>query len=109
MPVLEKIGIDYRPPIQTRHTFATLMLSAGEDIGWVRNMMGHSSLQMIFERYYAWIPKPTRLDGQAFTRYAENTIDKTSQKAMSTEIEPEKPTPVPVVREWGGRAFSLSR
>jgi integrase len=42
------------------------MLSAGEDIGWVQNMMGHSSLQMIFTRYYAWIPRKTRRDGSAF-------------------------------------------
>jgi integrase len=63
---LEKAGLEYRPPIQTRHTFATLMLSAGEDIGWVQSMMGHSSLQMIFTRYYAWIPRKTRNDGSAF-------------------------------------------
>ena len=66
IPALEKAGFEYRPPIQTRHTFATLMLSAGEDIGWVQNMLGHSSLQMIFTRYYAWIPKKTRRDGSAF-------------------------------------------
>ena len=63
---LEKAGLEYRPPIQTRHTFATLMLSAGEDIGWIQSMMGHSSLQMIFTRYFAWIPRKTRNDGSAF-------------------------------------------
>ena len=69
IPALEKAGIEYRPPIQTRHTFATMMLSAGEDIGWVQNMLGHSSLQMIFQRYYAWVPEQTRSDGQAFMKY----------------------------------------
>ncbi len=63
---LEKAGLKYRPPMQTRHTFATMMLSSGEDIGWVQMMMGHSSLQMIFTRYYAWIPTKTRNDGSAF-------------------------------------------
>ena len=63
---LEKAGLEYRPPIQTRHTFATMMISAGEDIGWVQSMMGHSSLQMIFTRYYAWMPRKTRSDGTAF-------------------------------------------
>ena len=52
--------------MQTRHTFATMMLSAGQDPGWVQNMLGHSSLQMLFSRYYAWIPKKTRTDGAAF-------------------------------------------
>ena len=65
-PALEKAGLEYRPPIQTRHTFATIMLSAGEEMGWVQNMLGHSSLQMIFTRYYAWIPRKTRKDGSAF-------------------------------------------
>lgn len=63
---LEKAGLQYRPPIQTRHSFATMMLSAGEDIGWVQSMLGHSSLQMIFTRYFAWIPRKTRNDGSAF-------------------------------------------
>jgi integrase len=63
---LEKAGLEYRPPIQTRHTFATMMLSSGEDIGWVQAMMGHSSLQMIYTRYYKWVPKKTRNDGSAF-------------------------------------------
>jgi hypothetical protein len=49
-----------------------MMISAGEDVGWVQNMLGHSSLQMIFQRYYAWMPKGTRSDGQAFIRYVEN-------------------------------------
>ena len=79
---LKKAGLDYRPPIQTRHTFATMMLSAGEDIGWVQNMMGYASLQMIFTRYYAWIPKKTRSDGMAFMNLVERhqKIDTTSHQ-----------------------------
>lgn len=78
-PALEKAGLEYRPPIQTRHTFATMMLSAGEDIGWVKNMLGHSSLQMIFTRYYAWIPSTTRADGSAF---AKSIISEASEKVL---------------------------
>lgn len=47
---------------------AMMMLSSGEDIGWVQNMLGHSSLQMIFTRYYSWIPRATRRDGSAFMK-----------------------------------------
>jgi integrase len=85
MPVLEKAGLDYRPPIQTRHTFATMMLSAGEDVGWVQNMLGHSSLQMIFQRYYAWIPKHTRSDGQAFMRYVESSTSEVAKDDQRAE------------------------
>ena len=87
MPALERAGIEYRPPLQTRHTFATMMLSAGEDVGWVQNMLGHCSLQMIFQRYYAWIPRKTRSDGQAFLRYAENETAESPKKAKSIGIE----------------------
>jgi integrase len=70
-PALQKAGLDYRPPIQIRHTFATMMLSSGEDVGWVQNMLGHSSPQMIYQRYYSWIPNRTRANGSAFRRFVE--------------------------------------
>lgn len=81
MPALEKAGLEYRPPIQTRHSFATMMISAGEDIGWVQNMLGHSSLQMIFQHYFAWMPKETRSDGQSFLRH----IEKEGTEAQKTD------------------------
>jgi len=54
--------------MQTRHTFATISLSEGENIGWVQHMLGHSSLQMIFTKYFAWIPNETRNDGSAMMK-----------------------------------------
>ena len=66
-PTLIKAQLDYRPMLQTRHTFATIAIDTGEDIGWVQQMLGHSSLQMIYTRYYGWIKKRTRNDGSAFT------------------------------------------
>jgi integrase len=71
-PALEKAGIEYRPMMQTRHTFATISLSEGKNIGWVQHMLGHSSLQMIFTKYYGWIPKETRNDGCAMMRAYES-------------------------------------
>jgi len=68
---LKRAGIGYRPMIQTRHTFATLMVSAGENLGWVQKMMGHSSRKMIFEHYYAHIPNLTHQDGSLFLKEYE--------------------------------------
>lgn len=63
---LKKAEIDYRPMIQTRHTFATMMISSGENLGWVQNMMGHSSLKMITDKYFSYIPNMTHKDGSRF-------------------------------------------
>jgi len=65
-PALKKAGLKPRSLYQTRHTFATLMLDAGEIPGWVQSMMGHSSLKMILERYYSHIQNYQRDDGRAF-------------------------------------------
>jgi len=62
-PLLKKIGLKYRSPLQTRQTFATLAIDAGENLSWVREMLGHSSLQMIFNVYYKWIKRSD--DGNA--------------------------------------------
>ena len=87
MPALEKAGIEYRPPLQSRHSFATMMLSAGEDVGWVQNMLGHSSLQMIFQRYYAWVPRQTRSDGKAFMRYIKSVVPESPKNAKKISVE----------------------
>jgi len=63
---LKAAGLDYRPVIQTRHTFATMMISAGENLGWVQRMMGHSSLKMITDKYFAYLPNMTHQDGVRF-------------------------------------------
>ena len=74
-PALEQAGIEYRTMLQTRHTFATMMIDAGEDLGWVQNQLGHASLQMIYTRYYSWVKKDTRNDGSAFMkRMYDNTF-----------------------------------
>ena len=86
-PALEKAGIEYRPMLQTRHTFATIMLDAGEDFGWVQNQLGHSSLQMIISRYYSWIKKSTRNDGSAFM---EKMYNKTFRDENPKESQSEK-------------------
>jgi integrase len=72
-PALIEAGLHYRPMIQTRHSFATMMIEAGEELGWIQNMMGHSTLQMIFTRYHAWIKKPSRNDGSAFMSIFQKT------------------------------------
>jgi len=65
-PALKKSGLEHRSLYHTRHTFATLMLDAGEHPGWVQKMMGHETLQMIYEKYYSYIKNYERDEGSAF-------------------------------------------
>ncbi|MCE5262626.1 MAG: site-specific integrase [Deltaproteobacteria bacterium] len=77
---LKEIGIKYRPMIQTRHTFATLMVTSGENIGWVQKMMGHTSLKMIIEKYFAYIPNMTHNDGSLFVKEYEGGAAESTPK-----------------------------
>ena len=47
--------VSYRTIYNTRHTFASLMISKGEDILWVSHMLGHSSTEMTLRRYAKYI------------------------------------------------------
>jgi integrase len=65
-PTLKRADLKPRDLYQVRHTFASLMLQAGEDPAWIARMMGHSNTRMLFERYAKWIRNRTRQDGSAY-------------------------------------------
>lgn len=54
-PLLKRAQVRYRGPKQMRHTFASMMLTAGEPEMWVAQQMGHKGLNMIHKRYGRWI------------------------------------------------------
>ena len=53
---LKKAGVRYRNPYQTRHTYASMMLSAGESLPWLSNQMGHSNVLTTAKIYAKFIP-----------------------------------------------------
>lgn len=55
-PALRRAGVRYRVPYQTRHTYASMMLSAGEHPMWVAQQMGHADWAMIRRVYGRWMP-----------------------------------------------------
>lgn len=55
--ILKKAGVRYRNPYQTRHTYASTLLSAGENPWWVAGQMGHVDVEMVFRHYGKWIPQ----------------------------------------------------
>lgn len=55
-PALQRAKVRYRNPYQTRHTYASMMLSSGEHPMWVAKQMGHSDWTMIARVYGKWMP-----------------------------------------------------
>lgn len=51
VPTLRKAGIRYRNPYQTRHTFATRLISQGVNLFWLATQMGHKGPEMLFRHY----------------------------------------------------------
>lgn len=72
-PALKKAGVAYRNPYQTRHTYASTLLSAGENPMWVAQQMGHKDWGMIRKRYGRWIPEVDPTAGsKIMARWSQN-------------------------------------
>ena len=60
--ILKRAGVKHREFYQCRHTFATLLLSAGADWQYIADQMGHTDLTMLQKHYCKWrpgtIPRP---------------------------------------------------
>jgi integrase len=54
-PTLLRLKMAYRPPYNTRHTYATMMLMAGMTPAFCAGQMGHS-VEIFLTTYAKWIP-----------------------------------------------------
>lgn len=78
-PAIRLSGVRYRNPYQTRHTWASMMLSADESPIWVAQQMGHSDTTMIFRNYGRWIKPKNDDSGQKAVDMYSAATDKTSR------------------------------
>ena len=53
-PTLRRLGMRYRPPYNTRHTYASMMLMAGMRPAFCAKQLGHS-VEMFLRTYAKWI------------------------------------------------------
>lgn len=53
--ILKKAGVRRRVLYQTRHTFASTLLSSGSNALYVAKQMGHKDTMMVFKTYGKWI------------------------------------------------------
>jgi len=74
-PALRRAKVRYRRPYQTRHTYASMMLVAGENPMWVAKQMGHTDSSLTAKRYARWIPSDMPEAGRkAVGRFAHNSV-----------------------------------
>lgn len=55
--ILLELNFYYRSFYQTRHTFASNMLSNSENPLWVSQMLGHKSLDITLQKYSKYIKR----------------------------------------------------
>ncbi|MGF6764012.1 integrase [Paraburkholderia sp. GAS33] len=74
---LKHAGVRYRRPYQTRHTYASMMLSAGEHPMWVAKQMGHADWTMIARVYGRWMPSAdTSAGSKAVEMFSGTSLSK---------------------------------
>lgn len=53
--ILKKAGVRYRRPYQTRHTYASMMLSSTENLPWFSKQLGHKHVGITTAIYAKWM------------------------------------------------------
>lgn len=76
---MKKSGLPYRRMYETRHTFASWALAAGETPEWEARTLGHVDTSMVYKTYGRYIPNLTRQDGSAFERQYMESINEKGQ------------------------------
>jgi integrase len=61
--IFDKLDIEYRNPYQMRHTFASMMISNGEDILWVSKMLGHTTSAITLTMYARYVENKDKKRG----------------------------------------------
>ena len=101
----------YRYPYQTRHTYASTLLSAGENPMWVAQQMGHADWGMIRKVYGRWIPEVDPAAGDKIrSLLASPTCDRPVTKPSQNDTTADQPIvekkrPQPVDRARSSRVL----
>lgn len=72
-PLLDSLNIEKRPPLQTRHTTASLWISSGESLEWVTAQMGFKNKHLLHAVYGDYMPNEIKKGGSAFDRFLDDS------------------------------------
>ncbi len=67
-PALESAGLRHFRLHDLRHTFGSLLIQDGASLAYVRDQMGHSSIQITVDTYVILFPAPTSRGWTGSTR-----------------------------------------
>jgi integrase len=57
VPAVKNSGVKFRKQYNTRHTYASTMLTENKPIAWLAKQLGHSSIKQTLDTYARWIPE----------------------------------------------------
>lgn len=53
--ILKNAGVRYRKPYSTRHTYASMQITAGENLAFMSKQLGHEDIAFTLKTYASWI------------------------------------------------------
>jgi len=84
---LKLAGVRYRYPYQMRHTYATMMLLAGEPLYWVSNQLGHAKPSFTIDTYFRFIPEDAPNAGNmAAEKWSKKSGQKVEKQVKNSQI-----------------------
>ncbi|PUB81668.1 MAG: site-specific integrase [gamma proteobacterium symbiont of Ctena orbiculata] len=73
--ITARAKVRYRNPYQTRHTYASQLLSGGENPLFVAQQMGHKTTEMIMRQYGRWVEQAEETHQHVFvSRFGQGEI-----------------------------------
>jgi len=81
--ILRKAKVRYRNLYQTRHTFASTLLSTGENMMYVAKQMGHTDTTMIVKTYGKWLEQVNGVLPEFFALVSPKNIEVIARPALT--------------------------
>lgn len=84
-PALRKAGVRYRKPYQTRHTFASIMLTVGESVAWLSKQMGHTDVAFTLRTYARFIEDDRSDAGDRFEQWRSQSDQNSNERSVISQ------------------------
>ena len=106
LPAIEKAGLRHFRIHDLRHTYASLLIQAGASLAYVRDQLGHSSIQVTVDLYGHLVPSANVgwVDGLDSAEPVEQSATPAQQ-----ETEGESDESLEVIENSGGPGVSRTR